>query len=335
MPDTTTRAAIAAWCCAAAALLLVLWLHLLPALLAGLLVFELVHVIAPRLQRRVSNERARLVAVVVLATVIVGLITAAILGAVSFFRGESGSLPALLQRLADMVEGTRSALPQWLVASLPSGADAVREALSRWLREHAPEVRLAGAEVGSLFARILLGMVIGAMVSLREVRPVQDMKPLARALAAQAEHLGDAFRRVVFAQVRISALNTLFTAAYLLAVLPAFGVHLPLLKTMIGITFVAGLLPVIGNLISNSVILIVSLAHSPYVAFASLAFLVTIHKLEYFLNARIIGSRIHARAWELLLTMLVMEAAFGLAGLVAAPIYYAYLKSELVAQELV
>jgi predicted PurR-regulated permease PerM len=27
--------------------------------------------------------------------------------------------------------------------------------------------------------------------------------------------------------------------------------------------------------------------------------------------------------------MLVMEAAFGLAGLIAAPIYYAYLKSEL------
>jgi hypothetical protein len=30
-----------------------------------------------------------------------------------------------------------------------------------------------------------------------------------------------------------------------------------------------------------------------------------------------------------------MEAAFGLAGLIAAPIYYAYLKSELAARELV
>jgi hypothetical protein len=33
--------------------------------------------------------------------------------------------------------------------------------------------------------------------------------------------------------------------------------------------------------------------------------------------------------------MLVMEAAFGLPGLVAAPIYYAYAKDELVAQALV
>ena len=46
------------------------------------------------------------------------------------------------------------------------------------------------------------------------------------------------------------------------------------------------------------------------VAVASLVYLVVIHKLEYFLNARIIGSHINARAWELLIAMLVMEAAF-------------------------
>ena len=63
---------------------------------------------------------------------------------------------------------------------------------------------------------------------------------------------------------------------------------------------------------------------------ASLLFLIVIHKLEYFLNARIVGTQIRAHAWELLLAMLAMEAAFGIMGVVAAPIYYAYLKSELV-----
>jgi predicted PurR-regulated permease PerM len=133
----------------------------------------------------------------------------------------------------------------------------------------------------------------------------------------------------VFAQVRISALNTTLTAIYLVIVLPLFDVQLPLLKTMIAVTFVAGLLPVIGNLISNTVICIVSLSHSLYVTLASLAFLVLIHKLEYFVNARIIGTQIRSRAWELLIAMLVMEAAFGVAGVIAAPIFYAYLKDEL------
>jgi predicted PurR-regulated permease PerM len=61
-----------------------------------------------------------------------------------------------------------------------------------------------------------------------------------------------------------------------------------------------------------------------------LVFLIVIHKLEYFLNARIIGKRIESRAWELIAAMLAMEAAFGISGVIAAPIYYAYIKDELV-----
>jgi predicted PurR-regulated permease PerM len=326
---------IASWCLAAAALLLVLWLHLLPALLAGLLVYELVHVIAPLLQRRFFSRRSRLAAVLALSTLIVGLVTAAMLGAMEFFRSDAGSLPTLFQKMADIVEGARGALPAWLVESLPIGADELRAALSHWLREHAPEVRLVGTEAGVAFAHILVGMVIGAMVSLREAAPAEAQKPLARALVERATRLGESFRRVVFAQLRISALNTVFTAVYLVVLLPLFGVHLPLTKTLIGVTFVAGMLPVIGNLISNAVIVVVSLALSPYVAFASLVFLIVIHKLEYFLNARIVGSQIHAHAWELLLAMLAMEAAFGLPGVVAAPIYYAYAKQELADRGLV
>ncbi|HQM88224.1 MAG TPA: AI-2E family transporter, partial [Methylotenera sp.] len=146
---------------------------------------------------------------------------------------------------------------------------------------------------------------------------------------------GDAFRRIVFAQVRISAINTTFTAIYLAVVLPLMGIHLPLIKTMIAITFLVGLLPVIGNLISNTVIVVVSLSQSLGIAIASLAYLIIIHKFEYFLNARIVGGQIRANAWELLIAMLLMEAAFGLAGVVAAPIYYAYIKSELRRRELV
>jgi predicted PurR-regulated permease PerM len=67
-------------------------------------------------------------------------------------------------------------------------------------------------------------------------------------------------------------------------------------------------------------------------ALVSLGFLVVIHKLEYFLNARIIGRQIQARAWELLLALLVMEATFGIAGVAAAPIYYCFLKDELTAR---
>jgi predicted PurR-regulated permease PerM len=334
-PRRPSAVEIGSWILAGLALFLVLHLHLLTAFLAGLLVYELVHIIAPVLQRHFFGERSRMVAVGILAAVIVGLISAAIFGVIGFLRSDGGSLSALIQKMADILEHARSTMPPWIVDYLPASLDDMRTAVTEWLHEHASELRLAGAETGRALAHILIGMIIGAMMSLREARDGDSEKPLSRALEQRAALVGDAFRRVVFAQVRISLINTTFTAVYLLIVLPLFGVHLPFAKTMVAVTFVAGLLPVVGNLISNAVIVVVSLANSLAVAIASLVFLIVIHKLEYFLNARIVGSRIHAHAWELLIAMLVMEAAFGLPGVVAAPIYYAYVKAELTERGLV
>jgi predicted PurR-regulated permease PerM len=339
MPDTHAHrrspeiVEIAAWLLMAAGLVLVLRLHLLSALLAGLLVFQLVHIISPILQRHLSGRGPQMVAVAFLSAAIIGLITAMALGTIVFMRSEGGSFTALLQKMAEILESARGALPEWIV--VPEGADELREAVTAWLREHATDVRIMGAETLRATAHILIGMIIGAMVALREAVAGSAQRPLAYAVSVQAGKLGDAFRRVVFAQVRISIINTSFTAIYLAGVLPLFGIHLPFTKTLIVITFVAGLLPVIGNLISNTVIVIVSLAYSIHVAMASLVFLIVIHKLEYFLNARIIGSRIQSRAWELLIAMLAMEAAFGLPGVAAAPIFYAYVKSELAEWRLV
>jgi len=104
---------------------------------------------------------------------------------------------------------------------------------------------------------------------------------------------------------------------------------------MIALTFVMGLLPIVGNLVSNTVVIIISLSYSLPLALGSLAFLVVIHKLEYFVNARIVGTQIKAAAWELLLAMLVMEAAFGIPGVIAAPVFYAYAKAELSVRRLI
>ena len=334
VPAPATRHEIAAWVIAGVTLVAVLPLRLIAALLAGLLVYELVHVVASRILMSRTGGR-KLAAVGLLATLIVTALVLALWGAVAFLRSDAGSLANLLQRMAEIVESSRGKLPEWLVDSIPGDPDTMKNAASAWLSEHARELRTVGGEVGHAAVHVLIGMVIGAMVSLHETLPGSHRGPLAVALTERARRLGDAFRRVVFAQVRISAINTTFTAIYLVALLPMLGVHLPYAKTLIAVTFIAGLVPVLGNLISNVVIVVVSLSVSLEVAMGSLAFLVIIHKLEYFLNARIVGSQIRASAWELLLAILVFEAAFGIAGVAAAPIYYAYLKDELAARGLI
>ena len=326
----------AAFVIAAAALLLVLFLHLLPSLLAGLLVYELVRILAPRLHIvRIRDSRAKLVAVALLALAVVLVLTLFIAGLVAFVHSEAGSLPALLAKMADVLDSWRTTLPAWIVAYLPPDVDGLRDIAVTWLREHAGTVQHFGAEAGRVLAHILVGVGIGALVALADVRHTAPLGPLAKALEVSVTRLGDAFRRVVFGQIRISAINTVLTGLFLVVALPIAGVHVPLAKTMIVVTFVAGLLPVIGNLISNTAIVVLSLSVSLTVAVTALVFLVVIHKLEYFLNAHIVGTQVHAHAWELLTAMLVMESAFGITGLVAAPIYYAYLKDELVSRGLI
>ncbi len=331
-----TRSDFVGWGLALLTLVLVLKLHLLPALLAGLLVYELVHVLAPMLRvQAIGGDRAKIIAVALLTAVVVSLISAATIGSIGFFKNGSDNLPALLQKLAEAIEQSRERLPPWLIENLPSDAEELRAKVVDWLRQHAGTLQVAGTEVGRAAAHILLGMVVGALLSLREAAPIHSRRPVARMIAERASHFSSAFRRVVFAQAWISGINAILTWLYLGVVLPLAGVDLPLVKTMVAITFVVGLLPILGNLISNTVIVLVSLSYSLEMALVSLGYLVVIHKLEYFLNARIIGAHIQARAWELLLAMLFMEALFGVAGLIAAPIYYAYVKDELASRGLV
>ncbi len=331
-----SRYDLSTWGLFAGALLLVLHLNLLAALLAGLLVYELVNLIVPMLRvTALGREGTRFLAVTLIATVVITLIVLAVVGVTTFLRTSGENFPALLQNMAEILDNARDRLPVWLWGYLPDDAEELRKQLVGWLRSHAGAVQLAGAEFGRALAHILIGMVVGALLSLEQAASKRGRGPLSEAIAERGLRLSTAFRRVVFAQVWISAINTTFTGIYLGWVLPAFGVELPFTKTLIVVTFVAGLLPILGNLISNTIIFIVSLSQSLFVALAALAYLIAIHKLEYFLNARIIGGHIRAKAWEMLLAMLVMEAGFGIPGLIAAPVYYAYLKDELREKKLV
>lgn len=337
-PEVTSYE-VAAWLLAGLALFCVLKFSLLPALLAGLLVYQLVHMITPYISRRFPSKRpsnySKLWAVGILVFIIVSLLSLAGAGLMAFLRSDAGSLTVLLAKMAQILEDSRKILPESLLTHLPADAITFKEMLTTWLRTHAGELQVVGKEAGRVTAHILIGMIVGGMLALREAVTVEHFKPFAGALYARCALLSDAFKRVVFAQIRISAINTFFTAIYLAVILPLMGVNLPLVKTMIAITFVVGLIPVVGNLISNAVIVVVSLSQSLTVALGSLLYLVVIHKFEYFLNARIVGNQIRANAWELLIAMLCMEAAFGLIGIVAAPIYYAYIKAELRVRDLI
>lgn len=334
-PDTA-RIAIASYILAAIALFGVLWLGLLPALLGGLLIYNLVIFGARRLaQVGILPDAAKIILLVAITLLIVTGLTIGGIMFASYITEGRESIALLFQKMADVVVTGTSYMPAWTHVYLPANIDEWQVAASDWLRGNARYFSVIGADAVVFFVHLLVGMVIGGMVAMHPAMPSSRRAPLAHAMTERVEHLGLSFRRIVFSQVRISALNTLLTGIFLAFIMPALGYELPLVKTMIAVTFVVGLLPIIGNLISNTVIFLIALSVSGLAAVVALLYLVLIHKLEYFINARIIGTQIRARAWEILLALLVMDAAFGIAGLVAAPIYYAYLKDELSAKKLI
>jgi predicted PurR-regulated permease PerM len=325
---------IGSYVAAFAGMFLVLHLDLLGALLAGMLVFQLVHIISPVIEKTMTSGRARWVSVVIVAVIIVGGLTGTTFAVIDHFQRDVPSLQKLLDQLMAMTLHARLRVPDWVANYLPVDAEQMKDKAAELMQTHAAMLQQSGKEAARGFGHVLIGMIVGAIIAVSAPRTTHRL-PLSTALVTRITRFSEAFRRIVFAQVKISAINAVFTALYLLVALPVFHERLPLSKTLVLVTFIVGLLPVIGNLISNTLIVAISLSVSSGTAVASLVFLILIHKLEYFLNARIIGGQIEARAWELLLAMLAMEAAFGVPGVIAAPIFYAYIKRELVYLRLV
>jgi predicted PurR-regulated permease PerM len=130
------------------------------------------------------------------------------------------------------------------------------------------------------------------------------------------------FATVIGAQIIISAVNTVLTAIF------AIAVGLPYGAVVIGFTFLCGLLPVVGNLISNTIIVAIGLTISPKMAVVALIFLIVVHKLEYILNSKVIGDRIRNPLWLTLLGLVIGEKLMGVPGMILAPVVLHYIKLE-------
>ncbi|RLM21948.1 hypothetical protein BIY29_12930 [Brenneria alni] len=310
-------------------LLLLLPLRLLACFIAGFLVYEIVNLLTPYFQKVISGKRARWIVVAIISTLVVSLLSLLFGSLVGLLMQEMKDTTAFNTRIAYILNDIQRQMMLYLPGYLPVSVEELQHEFLQWVQQHIAILQNMGKSFLHGFVTMLIGMVLGAIISLYNVEADEEKPMLKAELLRRVSLLSASFRNIVFAQVKISAVNTVLSAIFILGAFPCFGIHLPFSKTLVVLTFVFGLLPVIGNLISNTIVFISALSISLPIALIALIYLMLIHKLEYFLNAQIVGTRIKAHAWEILLAMLVFEAAFGLSGVIAAPIYYAYLKSEL------
>ena len=184
----------------------------------------------------------------------------------------------------------------------------------------------------SQFVLLLAGLVVAASLFLsvswgteNDPQTARDSlyATMARELVLRFTTFYQSFARVIGAQIVISVINTGLTAMFLMLNGYAFA------PVLVMLTFLCGLLPIIGNLISNTLIVGVGFTISPRTALAALIFLVVIHKLEYFLNSKIIGDRIKSPMWLTLIGLVLGEKLMGIPGIILAPVVLHYIKMEM------
>lgn len=147
------------------------------------------------------------------------------------------------------------------------------------------------------------------------------------ALARRFSRFFHSFHTVMGAQVLISAVNTFFTGLFLLLLI-LLDTPLPFSFVIVVVTFLCGLLPIIGNLISNTIIFFIGVSQSVELGVIALSYLIILHKFEYFLNSKIIGGKIKNPMWLTLLGLLVGERLGGVPGMILAPVVLHYCKME-------
>ena len=96
MAAHATKYEWAAWGLMVVALVFTLEARLLPAMLAGLLVYELVALLAPKfVSGRLSHSRAKMVVVALISASVLAVLIGAVVGAVAYYKAEGGSYAAL------------------------------------------------------------------------------------------------------------------------------------------------------------------------------------------------------------------------------------------------
>lgn len=297
----------------------VVLLHLGPVLLAGLFSFMILDLTYRRLAPRMPDLPARWLALIIF------LVTAVCLSWMFgfFLKLALARTPLILASLIPKIDGLASRYG----IDLPfENLHEFRVVTIEALKENARSVTRASGLLTKGFFQIVVGIFIAILCFFSE-HP-RNFKPtlfdeVRKEFNARVSVFMLGFEKILGAQVFISLINTAVTAVFLLAV------GMPYLLFLTLATFIFGIIPILGNIATNTIIVCTALTISPRLAVFALLFLVLSHKAQYILSGKIMGAYIDSPVWVILLGLLIGEAVIGLPGMLLAPAIIHYLREEM------
>lgn len=290
-----------------------------PALVGGLYAYTILDVTHRKLVGRLRPLQARWLAVLIFGVVSVGLTV--LVG--RFLRQSAATIPMILTSALPMLSELAS---KYGVALPFDSLSDLRQVAVDAVRENVRHISRASGVLTRGFFHLAMAIAVAVLCFLSdalEPPPGTVWSGLRERVLALAGRFMRSFELVAGAQVVISAVNTVCTAIFLV------GMGFPHTPFLIPATFFLGMLPLVGNLLSNTMIVCAGMTVSPRLGLIALGFLVLIHKAEYFLNSRIVGSSLRTPMWQTLLGIFVGELVLGVPGILLAPAALHFVREEL------
>ncbi|BAC24738.1 Wg001 [Wigglesworthia glossinidia endosymbiont of Glossina brevipalpis] len=310
-------------------MILTIPLHLFPCYVSGFISYNMILKIIPIFEKFIINNRIRWIAISLIFIFFIILMTLTIFSLVIIITSDLQYAIDIFTENTDFFSIINNKVPNNFFSFFSDHSKNLKDYIITFIKDNLIVIKNAGKHFLHGLVTIFISFIIGSLIAINKPIKIKRKTDLINHIIVRLKYFSSALSDIFFSQIKISSLNTLLTSLIILVIFPFFGINLPLGKTLIIATFIFGMLPIIGNFISNCMLITSALSISLKISGIMLLYLVFIHKLEYFLNAKIIGNRINAKSWELLLSMLIFESLFGIEGLIAAPIFYAYLKKEI------
>lgn len=315
-----------AYCLMVFIILLVLIFKVVPSILAGLLAYVMTKTVMGKLQRVIPAFKTK----EKIVGFFIGIVSLALLSLIFFYiiKALNGDkFTELIATLTETLTQAKNFLPSSIAQYIPETVVEIKKTIIETIKTNISSFANLGKSALHEILLVVIGWLIGILIACKiDIKEQTEFSNTWNNIWAK---LSDAFKFVVFAQVKVAAFNSFVMSVFLFIICPLAGWNIPYAKSLVIITFLCGLLPIIGNLISNSITFIIALTVSMPAAIGALVLLMLVHKLEYLIISKSLGTDIDSDIWELLIILFTFEILFGVAAMVFSPILYTFFKKEM------
>lgn len=166
---------------------------------------------------------------------------------------------------------------------------------------------------GSLLIKVFLGVILGIIIHFSPLKQSDQnvWGSVLNTILSQSQIFFESFKNIMAIQVLISLMNTAIIA-FMSTVFTwlIFGEFLPYWYVLILLTAVLSLVPVVGNMLINIILVLSTIQMSPFYVLVGLGLFAIIHKLELLVIGKQMDSKVGIPFIVILFSMVIGKLLF-------------------------